>query len=264
MAIFQTEGLCWICGVAADSAEHVFKARDLKRLFDADGYDSEKLPFHFSHDGYSRIQGPKSKKMKYLKVICQKCNNDRTSDFDKAYDQFSDWCETNQSAYGMNQMNLREIFGENYSEGIDKLRRYCAKSLGCQLVALGCVLPDNFPNPVSGENMAQLQISVCRAQLLRRAPNYKPQMGERIFAKGAPCINISRTHLETTGKHKVTDGVWRENVGHFQINHWLNIDINPAFGAPLDGSSMIYKIIESDLDVDGMKDAMWSWIQRDT
>jgi hypothetical protein len=70
---------CWICGGIADSAEHVFKAKDLRRIFDQDGYEFEKLPFHFSERGGARLPGPKSARVKYPPLICRCCNNERPS-----------------------------------------------------------------------------------------------------------------------------------------------------------------------------------------
>src|SRR3954453_13566148 len=83
--------LCWMCGSPADSSEHIFKARDLKRIFDEDGYDFDNLPYHFHVGGHRKIPGPKSKRMTFQKMICKACNGNRTSDFDRAYDRLSDW-----------------------------------------------------------------------------------------------------------------------------------------------------------------------------
>jgi hypothetical protein len=92
---------CWMCGSPAGSSEHIFKARDLRRIFDQDGYDFDNLPFHFHAGGYERILGPKSKRMAYRRLICRACNNDRTSEFDRAYDRLSDWFMMEQANYAI-------------------------------------------------------------------------------------------------------------------------------------------------------------------
>jgi hypothetical protein len=106
--------------------------------------------------------------MKYSNLICTPCNNDRTSDFDRAYDRLSDWFATQQNNYAMKEMDFGEIFGKNYVGSIDALRRYCAKALGCRLLASGYRLPANlFPNPVSDIDVSILQLSICRVHPFR-------------------------------------------------------------------------------------------------
>ena len=98
---------CWMCGSPADSGEHIFKARALRRIFNRDEYAPNDLPFYFHEEGYERIRGPKSERMKYPNLICTRCNNDRTSDFDRAYDQLSDWFATQQNSYAMTEIDFR-------------------------------------------------------------------------------------------------------------------------------------------------------------
>jgi hypothetical protein len=52
--------------------------------------------------------------MKYPSQICMACNNDRTSDFGRAYDRLSDWFTKQQSNYAMTEMDFREVFGKNH------------------------------------------------------------------------------------------------------------------------------------------------------
>jgi hypothetical protein len=261
MAGHKTPALCWICGGAADSAEHIFKARDLKRLFSA-GYAADDLPFHFHAQGYSRVPGPKSKRMKYPKLICRDCNNKKTSDFDRAYDQLSDWFMTQQKNYAITEMDFREIFGAGHPGGINALRRYCVKSLGCRILAGGNIFSENFPNPVTDEDVSLMQFSICRAQPFRDLENYQPSMMEEWLGKGDLYANISRSHLETTGQGKVQNAIWWENIGHFQINYWFDIDVNPEFGSAVGDSTETYRVIHSELGQAKMTEAMSEWLRR--
>jgi hypothetical protein len=59
----------------------------------------------------------------------------------------------------------------------------------------------------------------------------------------------------------VTGALWWENVGHFQINYWFNIDMNGDLGGALDGSSHIYGVQHSDLGHAAMKEAMRAWLE---
>jgi hypothetical protein len=254
--------LCWICRKPADSGEHIFKARDLKRLFDRDGYAPDDLPFHFHDEGHNRIPGPKSKRMKYPKLICASCNNDDTSKYDRAYDRLSDWFMTQQGSYAITNMDFRKVFGTSYPRGIDALRRYFVKSLGCRILASGLSLPANFPNPVTDCDVSRLQFSICRAQPFRNLENYKPDMMERVLGKGDLYANLSRSHLEATSERKVLGAIWWENIGHFQINYWFNIDADPQFGATVGDLTVTYRIIHCALGLAEMKEAMWAWLSR--
>jgi hypothetical protein len=250
---------CWLCGAPADSAEHIFKARDLRRLFDRDGYAPDKLPFHFHGDGHARIRGPKADRMKYPKLICKPCNNDRTSDFDRAYDQLSDWFARQQANYSLSHIDFRAVFGGAFETGIDAFRRHCAKSLGCRILASGYMLPRHFPNPLYDSDIRSLQISICRAQPLRDVQNYFPEMMERVLGKGDLYANLSRSHLEATGESLVRNAIWWENVGHFQINYWFCIAANPRCGPLIDGSPL-YSLTEYDLGLSQMKEEMFAWL----
>lgn len=254
---------CWMCGGVADSGEHIIKARALRRIFDQDGYAPDDLPFHFDEEGYQRIRGPKSKRMKYPNLICTPCNNDRTSDFDRAYDRLSDWFAAQQSNYAMREMDFREVFGSNYIGSIDAVRRYCAKALGCRLLASGYRLPTNlFPNPIRDKDVSILQLSICRVQPFRHERKFRPDMMERVLGNGPLYANISRSHLELTGKQGVLNAVWWENVGHFQITYWFNIEVNLEFGAAIDDTATVYTIIHSELCLPEMKALVSGWISN--
>jgi hypothetical protein len=162
-------------------------------------------------------------------------------------------------------MDLLDIFGPRYSERVDVLRRFFTKSLGCRIITAGSILPSNFPSPLHGTNMGLLQVSVCRAQPFRdieliTSRSYEPELFERSLAKGDLFAHISRSHLENTGKSLVTTALWWENVGHFQISYWFNIDMNTALGAPLDGLNRIYCIEHCEVGLVGMKEMMWAWL----
>ncbi len=259
--------VCWMCGAPADSGEHIFKARDLKRFFINDGYASENHPFHFSTAGTRRIPGPKSNRGKYPNIICRRCNNERTSSFDRAYDRLSDWLTAHQPDNAITQMHLTDVFGPDYGEDIKHLHRFFAKSLGCRIVAGGAALPTNFPNPISGNHLDLLNISVCRAELFRDidgidGKEYKSEMFERTLGKGDLFVTYSKSHFARTGVWLVNKAVWWENIGHFQINYWFNIRWNPVLGDPLDGTDAIYPIKHSGLGFASMKEAMWDWLSK--
>jgi hypothetical protein len=238
----------------------VFKAKDLRRLFDKDGYRFENLPFHFSDAGSARLAGPKSARVKYRPLICRRCNNESTSLADRAYDRFSDYLAASQDNGGAESLNLSQVFGNNWPEEMLLVRQYFAKSLGCRILASGALLPDFFPNPVSGDRMELLVISICRAQPFRSLPNYEESMFTTFLGKGDLYVNISKSHLHRTGESKVTSAVWWEHLGHFQICYWFGLQPNPQLGEPFDGSQMIYHIPAVNYDLQGMKELMAGWL----
>jgi hypothetical protein len=259
------ERLCWICGGKANSREHVFKSRDLKRIFDRDGRKFENLPFHFGRDQPSRIPGPKSTAMKYDPSLCDDCNNSKTARCDRAYDRLSDWFAASQHDGGCANLPLEEVFGPNYLEEVQYARRYFAKSLGCRILASDgdYSVGQNFPNPATGANLNLLGISISRTQLWRLAPDYRPELFETALGKGDLLARYSRSIFEQTGRKEVTHAVWQENVGHFQINHWLNLDLHPSFGSSFDGSTSVYEIVANDFDFFSNGQAMQDWIWGD-
>jgi hypothetical protein len=258
---------CWMCGAPADSREHIFKASELKRIFQEDGYSPESLPFHFSEKGHARIPGPKSSLVKYPNIICGRCNNDRTSAFDRAYDRLSDWLASRQSNYGIAEIDLLDVFGSTYIERIGDLRRFFAKNLGCRIVASGAILANNFPNPIYRNNHDLFQVSICRSQPFRDLQTanptikYEPGPFERTLGKGDLFVHLSKSLLEEKGIKLVKSAIWWENVGHFQVNYWFNIDIDFSLGDPLDSTNRVYGIKHTDLGLSGMKEAMWRWLE---
>ena len=152
--------LCWMCGTRQTVREHVFQARDLKQIFSKTFFTRVAPFFHFSHDGHAQIQGPKSDRLKYPNIICRRCNNERTSAFDRAYDRLSDWFVSRQPDYDIAAMDLLEVFGPSYIEGVEDLRWFFAKNLGCRIVASRSMPADNFPNPFRCNNGELFQVSI--------------------------------------------------------------------------------------------------------
>jgi hypothetical protein len=97
---------------------------------------------------------------------------------------------------------------------------------------------------------------------MRSLPNYEPEMFETFLGKGDLIATYSRSHLEQTSQKRISKAIWSETIGHFQINHWFNIDPDPRLGDILDGSSKSYNIVENDFDLPEMKEAMWAWLNE--
>jgi hypothetical protein len=249
---------CWMCGNNADSSEHIFKARDLKRFFDEDGYGFDNLPFHFKDGGSRRIPGPRSARMKYPKFICGKCNNESTAAADHAYDRLSDWFVASQDNEGLLRVDWFDVFGNDWRFGLDGLKRYCAKSLGCRILSSGYSLSPEFPNPVSGANLERLQISICNTQPFRFLPDYDPKLFNSILGKG----DLFGSFKKDDELRRMSSALWWENIGHFQLSHWFNIRPNSAYGAILNEKRQHYEIRYNLANLNETKSAMQAWLEQ--
>ena len=85
-------------------------------------------------------------------------------------------------------------------------------------------------------------------------------MIEGFLGKGNLHRNISRSHWNSAQENKVLNAVWWENVGHFQITYWFNIEVNRSLGEPIDDATAEYEIIHSDLCLPELKKLMSEWI----
>jgi hypothetical protein len=61
------------------------------------------------------------------------------------------------------------------------------------------------------------------------------------------------------GERGALNAVWWENIGHFQITYWFNIDVNLELGPPIDETATVYTIIHSELCLPEMKGLMSDW-----
>jgi hypothetical protein len=250
---------CWICGRPADSSEHAYKARDLKRLLFGKGFGGGSL---FTAEGGRVLPGPNSRRVKYKNVICSNCNTTATRASDRAYDRFSDWMVAHQSVRAAT-LDLACVFGPDYAAEVDQLYRYFAKALGCRLVSQGGVLPSElFPNPVTGTNMKRLKISVCRVERFHSMPDYEPAGWERAMGNGTLHSSHSKNAFDATGRRYILNALWSAHLGHFQTNYWLDVPPNPAFGPVLDASRPAYEVVPVALDHAGVEESMVRWMEE--
>lgn len=83
--------ICILCSTSpAETAEHIYKKSQIKSLF-TENIDPQLFMISGSvkMSSAEKIQGPNSKKIKFHKSLCAKCNNDVSQKHDKAYDKIS-------------------------------------------------------------------------------------------------------------------------------------------------------------------------------
>lgn len=136
---------CWICGAAANSAEHRIKRSDLTRVYGKGPYKGQAALAHVRGGVVSPIQGPNSGKIKYEQSLCHDCNTGRTQAHDRAYERFIEWVMSNETVVlRKRQLDFEEIYGPDWEEQQRNLFKYCVKSFGCRLVDAKQVVPKDL------------------------------------------------------------------------------------------------------------------------
>jgi hypothetical protein len=127
------ENKCWLCGNIADSQEHKHKKTDIKRLYGID-FEKKEFPYLDAKNGAQIIQGLNSQLLKYKKVICQKCNNERSQPFDRAYDTFITYIDANiKDLIQTQEIDFSDIFPENTMQNKFYVLKYYLKHFCCLL-----------------------------------------------------------------------------------------------------------------------------------
>ncbi|WP_279063764.1 hypothetical protein [Dermabacter hominis] len=137
------DGLCWWCGAIATTAEHKYKARDLRRVQAA---STEGNVSRIAEDGYSGVLRSlrKGSAIRWSVNLCAECNNARSQRFDRSYDQFVDYLANNWEAL-MNARRLRwrDIYGRDWRPGATALDQYLVKQFGCMMRTENLAVPSS-------------------------------------------------------------------------------------------------------------------------
>lgn len=136
---------CWWCKDKANSREHIFKKSDLKRVFGSTL--NPPTSSQIIEDGIRqrRVQGPDSRFVKWEANLCSKCNNSKSSPFDRAYDEF---VKNMQPLFTQTMrdksIDLRLIFGEDWKYRFNELLKYYVKHIACRLSHHLLEVPQNI------------------------------------------------------------------------------------------------------------------------
>jgi hypothetical protein len=135
---------CWICGQPADSREHKVKKSVVEKTY-KDFFDNGTV-LHLRDGKFTKLQGPDSKKIKYEKTICAYCNNNRTQQFDEAYEQFFNYVQDQSLLISEKRMiDFKDIYGHNFEAGQLNLFKYFVKLFGCDLRSVDHPVPEDLP-----------------------------------------------------------------------------------------------------------------------
>ena len=136
---------CWICGNDADSREHGIKKSNFKTLFGSVGsYVGEDELCLVTEQGQKIIQSADSKYLKF-DVLCQTCNTTKTQPFDKAYEKFIIYINTNEKDILHKRfIDFSIVYGKNWEEEQVNLYKYLVKSFGCRLARFNHPIPQDM------------------------------------------------------------------------------------------------------------------------
>ena len=120
---------CWICGVIADSGEHMIKRSDLKDALGGGPYR-----FHTAEKRNTIMQGPNAKIIKSF-TICAKCNNQLSQPYDKAWETFSKYLQASDRIVATpgNNIKLKNIFPGKIHDSMLFVHLFFVKLFGCRI-----------------------------------------------------------------------------------------------------------------------------------
>jgi len=129
---------CWWCGKIGDSGEHKFKRTDIISEFGDSFKDKNDHPVFVKDNRTYQLRSPNSKFMKFKKVLCSDCNNDRSQKFDRAYDKFIAYIFANfEKLKYAGFINFSEVFESNWKTNKRYVYSYFIKHFCCRLAING-------------------------------------------------------------------------------------------------------------------------------
>lgn len=160
---------CWWCGSEANSAEHMIKSTDAKRIFAGkeNGQPVIAVPVGSALNLPTRffpVQGPNSKHIKFGPIFCQNCNNARSQSFDKSYDAFINyWFENQAKIRNEQKIDFRRVYGRYWSNETFNMGKYLLKHVGCRIADSGLEVPSFINEYLDGNNRSfpKVHIGFC-------------------------------------------------------------------------------------------------------
>ena len=125
---------CWWCNQEGNSGEHKFKRTDLVAEFGETFKDSEDYPVLMKNEKQIKLQSSKSKYVKFPKILCDNCNNNRSQDFDLSYSLIINSLIKDHLFYEKQEhIDFKTIFGEKWKKGKLDFYSYFVKHFCCRL-----------------------------------------------------------------------------------------------------------------------------------
>lgn len=204
---------CWICGNIANSKEHKLKKSLLKSYFKKDF--ENKSVIHIKDNREFKLNGPNSDRIKFEKVICEECNNDKSQNYDLSFDIFVEYLKANKDLiYSSKVIDFKNIYGVDFPKSQTDLFKYFVKILGCDLSENGFVVPYDLVELLKKEHFqTRLKITLSlNEELLKTNLLSLLKFGELI---------TTQTNLETKSEIN-TKYRFELDISYIRINFFYN------------------------------------------
>jgi hypothetical protein len=214
---------CWICGKCADSSEHKIKKSSIVKTY-SNYFENSKV-FHLKNGGLSVLQGPNSKKIKYDKTICSYCNNTATQEFDKAYETFFDYVQSESSdVLERRLIDFNDVYVADFEQKQSYLFKYFVKLFGCDLRSVNHKVPDDLPyllNKKQFKTALKISFAVNENNLGHSDPN--------LFGMGIGPLIV---HQKSETDSQPLGYIWSIFFSFLHIFFWYNYVPDGPYGAP--------------------------------
>jgi hypothetical protein len=171
------------------------------------GVVNQKNPIHF-HDGDRRnkiVQSIDARVLKYSKVICSKCNNERTQSHDQAWERLSEYFRwRNPPVKNGTLIRLSDVFPGAVRLSMREVHLYFLKLFGCLIAENSIPL-----------NLAEFSRAIMQA-------TFHPNVYLAFWAshKETSQIHVGRTHVQAVTKNNshVIYAAWCYVLAHITVN----------------------------------------------
>lgn len=155
------DGRCWWCGALATTAEHKYKARDLRRV---QGASTEDGVYRAAEAGFSGVLHSlrKGTAIRWSVSLCADCNNARSQPFDRSYDRFVDYLAENwDGLMTARRLRWRDVYGRDWGPGSTALAQYLVKQFACMMRTENLPVPGDAVAFLNGGGSGDLVISMA-------------------------------------------------------------------------------------------------------
>lgn len=217
-------GVCWWCGGVADSREHRHKASILRRMWSDEG-------LYLGREGEDlyTLRSWRSGAVKFGKVLCQACNNVRSQPFDRAYDVYAQFIQSNATRLSRaKSIDWREVYGADWQESARLLGCYAVKNFGCWLAEGGFAPSEVFATFLDGGELVDTRLMLARQQSVSLAYRAMQLDGGPTFDRGIGVLgaigwlNSERTRLIGYEQYSYISDIcmrfnWADNTGSGEL-----------------------------------------------
>jgi hypothetical protein len=167
--------------------------------------------------------------VKFDKVLCQNCNNVRSQPFDKAYDVYAEFIQSNTTRLNRaTSVDWREVYGADWQESVRLLGCYAVKNSACWLAQSGFAPSKVFATFLDCGELVDTRLMLARQQSASLAYRAIRLGGGPTFDRGVGVlgavgwINAERTRLTGYEQYSYISDIcmrfnWADNTGEGEL-----------------------------------------------